>query len=124
MARGRQAVVLILDDDESVGTFVQAALSESSFRTVWRASVPEAVAVVEEEPPDLALIDIDLGAGDNGWEMIRLLRANPITAKIPIVMLTGSSDTLNRERSLRMGADRSEERRGGREGGGRWLGEQ
>ncbi|HYI13313.1 MAG TPA: EAL domain-containing response regulator [Thermoanaerobaculia bacterium] len=106
MARGRQAVVLILDDDESVGTFVQAALSESSYRTVWRGSVPEALAVVEEDPPDLALIDIDLGAADNGWDMIRALRANPLTAKIPVVMLTGSSDTLNRERSLRMGADR------------------
>lgn len=106
MARGRQAVVLVLDDDESVGLYVQAALSEASYRTVWRPSVAEAAAAAEEEPPDLALIDIDLGFGETGWDLIRILRANPATAKIPVVMLTGSSDTVNRERSLRLGADR------------------
>src|SRR5688572_24254828 len=106
MARNRQAVVLILDDDESVGIFVRAALSETTYRTIWRSTVADAVAAAEEDPPDLALVDIDLGGGEHGWELIRALRANPVTQSVPIVMLTGSADTLNRERSLRSGADR------------------
>lgn len=106
MPPSKQAVVLVLDDDAAIGEFVDAALSGASFRTVWRATVGDAIAAVEHDPPDLALIDIDLGATDTGWDFIRLLRANPLTAGIPIVMLTGSSDTLNRERSLRLGADR------------------
>jgi EAL domain-containing protein (putative c-di-GMP-specific phosphodiesterase class I)/DNA-binding response OmpR family regulator len=106
MPRTRQAVVLILDDDESVGVFVRAALSEANYRTVWRSNLAAAAATLEEDPPDLALVDIDLGGDEHGWELIRILRANPLTRAIPIIMLTGSADTLNRERSLRMGADR------------------
>ncbi|MDQ3281313.1 MAG: EAL domain-containing protein [Acidobacteriota bacterium] len=98
--------MLILDDDESVGTFVRAALSEATYRTMWRASVADALTAAEEDPPDLILIDIDLGGDESGWDLIRALRANPATQSTPVVMLTGSSDTLNRERSLRMGADR------------------
>jgi EAL domain-containing protein (putative c-di-GMP-specific phosphodiesterase class I)/DNA-binding response OmpR family regulator len=106
MPRNRQAVVLILDDDESVGIFVRAALSETTYRTLWRSNVADAIAAAEEDPPDLALVDIDLGGDEHGWELIRALRANPATQSIPVVMLTGSADTMNRERSLRVGADR------------------
>ena len=106
MNRNRQAVVLLLDDDETVGAFVRASLSETNYRTNWRSSVGEAIASAEEDPPDLALIDIELGTSENGWDLIRALRANGATSSIPIVMLTGSADTLNRERSLRLGADR------------------
>jgi EAL domain-containing protein (putative c-di-GMP-specific phosphodiesterase class I)/DNA-binding response OmpR family regulator len=106
MARGRQAVVLVLDDDESVGKFVRGALDEPSYRTVWRRNVTDAVAGLEDDLPDLALIDIELGATENGWDLMRALRERADTRSIPIVMMTGSSDTMNRERSLRMGADR------------------
>src|SRR5689334_4451886 len=106
MARGRQAIVLVLDDDPSVGKFVQGALDEQSYRTIWRSSVVEAVATLEDDLPDLALVDIELGATESGWDLMRALRERPETRTIPIVMMTGSSDTMNRERSLRMGADR------------------
>jgi EAL domain-containing protein (putative c-di-GMP-specific phosphodiesterase class I)/DNA-binding response OmpR family regulator len=106
MVRGRQALVLVLDDDESIGKFVQSALDQSAYRTSWRASVAEAIATLDDDVPDLALIDIELGATENGWDLMRALRDKPETRSIPIVMMTGSSDTLNRERSLRMGADR------------------
>ena len=85
---------------------MRAALSEATFRTIWRSTVADAVAAAEEDPPDLALIDIDLGANESGWDLIRALRASPATQSTPIVMLTGSADTLDRERSLRLGADR------------------
>jgi EAL domain-containing protein (putative c-di-GMP-specific phosphodiesterase class I)/DNA-binding response OmpR family regulator len=106
MAHGRQAYVLTLDDDESVGAFVHAALPEGRFKTRWSGDVTSAIAAVQSDPPDLALIDIDLNGSGSGWELLRYLRAHEETATIPVVMLTGASDTLNRERSLRMGADR------------------
>src|SRR5687767_14433536 len=106
MAHGRQAFVLTLDDDEAIGAFVHAALPETRFRTLWSGNVPSAITMVEKDPPDLAIIDIDLNGGGTGWELLRFLRKNPDTANVPVVMLTGASDTMNRERSLRMGADR------------------
>ena len=106
MARHKEALILVLDDDESVGAFVRAALPEASYRTVWRGDAAAAIAAATEEEPDLALVDISLRDGNTGWDLLKHLRSNPRTEAIPIVMLTGSADTVNRERSLRMGADR------------------
>jgi len=98
--------VLTLDDDESIGAFIRASLPEARFRTNWRPDAKSAIESAEADPPDLAIIDIDLNSDHTGLELLRFLRANPGTAAVPVVMLTGSSDTLNRERSLRLGADR------------------
>lgn len=87
-----------------MGALVGAALS--GYRTTWRSNVADAIAAVEEEPPDLAIIDIELGSDGSGWDFLRNLRDGASTQNIPVVMLTGAADTMNRERSLRMGADR------------------
>ena len=102
----KQAVVLVLDDDEAVGRFVEATLPEAHYRVVWCGDAAGAIATVEEDPPDLALVDIDLGATGSGWDLLRFLRQHTPTENVPVLMLTGASDTINRERSLRLGADR------------------
>ena len=106
MAHDRQAMVLTLDDDESIGAFVRACLPAQRFRNCWCADVASAIELVKEDPPDLAIIDIDLKSESTGWELLRYLRGEEHTANVPVVMLTGASDTHNRERSLRLGADR------------------
>src|SRR6476659_7250956 len=105
MARVRnQAVVLVLDDEESVGTLVKAALPDKNYRIVWHPSVEEAIAALETDPPDIALVDIDLHGPQQGWELLKRIRRDNAIATMPVVMLTGSSDTLNRQKSLRLGA--------------------
>ncbi|HVE73105.1 MAG TPA: EAL domain-containing response regulator [Thermoanaerobaculia bacterium] len=106
MVRTRQALVLVVDDDPAVGAFARAMLSPSRYRVEWCHDVEGAVRFAGTEPPDLAFVDIDLQAGGTGWDFLRAIRASPGTANMPVVMLTGNSDTLNRERSLRYGADR------------------
>jgi EAL domain-containing protein (putative c-di-GMP-specific phosphodiesterase class I)/DNA-binding response OmpR family regulator len=106
MSRGKQAVVLVLDDEQIVAELVRAALPEAQFRTVWRTDVKSAITAVESDPPDLALLDIGLSGDSSGLDLLRHLRSHPETVNTPVVMLTGSSDTMNRERSLRLGADR------------------
>jgi len=103
----RQAVVLVLDDDPNVGEFVRSTLPETTYRVVWRPTADDAIRAAAEEPPDLALVDIGLNSdGASGWDLLKHLRAQSGTERIPVVMLTGSSDTLDRQRSLKMGADR------------------
>jgi EAL domain-containing protein (putative c-di-GMP-specific phosphodiesterase class I)/DNA-binding response OmpR family regulator len=99
-------LILILDDEESVAAYVRAALPEASYRTIWAPTVDRAIAAVEAEPPDLALVDINLDGSGKGWSLLKHLRANAETERVPVVMLTGSSDTLDRQRSLSSGADR------------------
>ena len=102
----RQAVVLVLDDDPNVGEFVRATLPETTYRVVWRPTAHEAIRAAGDEPPDIAVVDIGLSADGSGFDLLKHLRADSETERIPIVMLTGSSDTLDRQRSLKMGADR------------------
>jgi len=106
MARTQQAHVLVLDDDAEVGAFVREVLSGSRYRTEWCTNVEGALRSVARQPPHLAIVDIDLGSDGTGWDFLRSVRAAPATASLPVVMLTGQADTLNRERSLRYGADR------------------
>lgn len=106
MVPGRQASILVLDDDPAMGAFVKEMLPANRYRTVWHSDVDGALASVATDPPDLVFCDIDLGTTRTGLELVRALRAEPATANIPVIMLTGMADTLNREQSLRLGADR------------------
>lgn len=106
MVRTGQALILVLDDDPAVGAFVKGTLPVGRYRTQWHPDVESALASVAAEAPDLVFVDIDLGGHRSGLELLRVLRAEPATANIPVVMLTGMADTLNRERSLKLGADR------------------
>lgn len=106
MRRSAKQTVLVLDDEESVGAFVRTALPEKSIRTIWRQDVEGAMDVLDDVTPDLALIDIDLRGTESGWELLKRIRAHEPSEHIPVVMMTGSADTLNRLKSLRMGADR------------------
>jgi EAL domain-containing protein (putative c-di-GMP-specific phosphodiesterase class I)/DNA-binding response OmpR family regulator len=105
VARGVKAVILVVDDEENVGTFVREALPPTHFEVVWCRDVAGALHAIEDEIPDLALIDIGLGTR-TGWEVLDFVRQRPETQTIPVIMLTGSADTLDREKSLRKGADR------------------
>lgn len=102
--REQQPLVLILDDDESIGRFVRSALPQS-YRTVWASTVETAIEAVARHVPDLALVDIGL-QNENGFELVKHLRSRRETEHMPVIMMTASTDTLDRVRSLRLGADR------------------
>lgn len=102
---GRKAVVLLLDDDESVATFVREALPQKLYDVVWASDVGSAVALLESRQPDVALVDIRL-RGESGFDFLERMRGNAQYAKTPAIMLTASDDTIDRKRSLVMGADR------------------
>ncbi|MGZ7077810.1 MAG: EAL domain-containing protein [Thermoanaerobaculia bacterium] len=105
-ARSSRAAVLVLDDDENVGRFVRASLPESSFDTLWCGDVQGAIRSVEQHRPDVVLIDTSVGVEGNGWDLLQYLRGRPATADVPAIMLTASSDALDRAKSLQLGADR------------------
>jgi EAL domain-containing protein (putative c-di-GMP-specific phosphodiesterase class I)/DNA-binding response OmpR family regulator len=98
-------LVLVLDDDENVGHFVRGTLREPKYRTVWCPTVSDAMSLLAAETPAVALVDIGLGGG-SGLDLVRHLRGRETTGHVPVVMLTAAADTMNRAKSLRMGADR------------------
>lgn len=101
----RHPLILVLDDEESVGKLVRAALPPSTFRTIWVPTLDGAKRAIADNTPDLVIIDIGL-QNENGLDLLKHLRSQRGTEHTPVVMLTASSDTLDRARSLRLGADR------------------
>ena len=61
-------------------------------------------ALACSEGPDLILMDISLPAMD-GWEVTRLLKANPSTRPIPIIALTAHAMVSDREKAIAAGCD-------------------
>jgi signal transduction histidine kinase len=95
--------VLICDDSDPVRELLGQILGgEYECRLV--ASGPEALASAREFPPDLIVTDL-LMPGMDGYQLVRLLRAQPSLAGIPVVMLTCVSDGESRAQGLELGAD-------------------
>ena len=95
--------LLVVDDDPSVCAFVAAALT-GSVEVEAAHTATEALARVGAEHFDGVLVDNGL-PDLSGIEIIRLLRMDPLTLGLPLVMFTGSSSTAVEDEARRAGAD-------------------
>src|SRR5882724_11284147 len=98
------ARVLVVDDVELNVRLLTAKLASAYFEVVSADNGPAALEMVEAELPDIILLDVMMPRMD-GFEVCRLLKANPVTADIPVVMVTALSDVSDRLRGLEAGAD-------------------
>jgi DNA-binding response OmpR family regulator len=95
-------VLLLVEDDESIGRLVKAYLEQQDgWRVVWLRSGEEAVAELRRHPVRLVVLDIGL-PGIDGFEVCRQMRAQ---SKVPIIMLTARDEEPDRVAGLELGAD-------------------
>ncbi len=87
---GRSAVILAVDDAPENLDIVKNLLAS---RYTIKAAIngPMALKIASRQPPDLVLLDVQM-PGMNGYEVCRQLKADPATAAIPVIFLTGESD--------------------------------
>ena len=94
--------ILLVEDDAELRTLVEGRLRESGYNIRTAATGTEALARVEEQVPNLVLLDVMLPELD-GLEVCRRLRAqHPL---LYIIMLTARADELDRGLGLEVGAD-------------------
>ncbi len=96
--------VLIIEDDASVCELLFASLSKEGYRVSVTQSGEEGLAQIEECPPDVVVLDLNL-PGMNGLDVCRTLRQDPWMSKIPVLMLTGKSEEDDIVIGLEVGAD-------------------
>ena len=84
--------VLIADDDAILRALAIATLEEAGFEVEAVASGEAALASCTRQMPDMALLDVEMPAG-NGYEVCAAIRALPGGAHVPIVMVTGLDDS-------------------------------
>jgi excisionase family DNA binding protein len=84
-------LVLIVDDDPGVRRHVRVSLEAEGYSVREAGDAAEGMAVLEEEKPDLILLDVMMPQVD-GWEMLRQVQERHGAGAIPVVMFSGRTD--------------------------------
>ena len=96
--------ILVVDDEPDALEVLGFKLKEAGFLPVFAADGLKALAAVKAERPDLIVLDLMLPEID-GTEVCKILRRDPATAEIPILMLTAKAAEMDRVLGLELGAD-------------------
>lgn len=96
--------VLIVDDDIDTLRLVGLLLQRHGYRVIAAKSGPQALKQAQERQPDLILLDVMM-PGMDGYQVAQELRANPLTANIPIIMFTAQSQVEDKLTGFQAGAD-------------------
>jgi DNA-binding response OmpR family regulator len=97
----RDAAILVVDDDPCMRRLIRGCLENDGFSVVEAADGASAEAEMRAGPVALVMLDLNLGE-ENGLDLARtLVRAN----RVPIIMVTGRGDVIDRVVGLEVGAD-------------------
>ena len=96
--------VLVVEDEDALATLLQYNLEKEGYRVIQAGDGEEALILVQEELPDLVVLDWMLPKV-SGIEVCRRLRQRPESRNLPILMLTARGEESDRVRGLDTGAD-------------------
>jgi signal transduction histidine kinase/DNA-binding response OmpR family regulator len=98
----RQPRILVVDDDPNIRELLSQEFTEAGYLVSLAANGREAIAVVRRDRPDLVVLDVMMPEM-NGFDVAAVLKNDPQTMDIPIVILSIVQD---RDRGFRLGVDR------------------
>ncbi len=98
------ARVLVVDDVPRNIKLLEARLNAEYFEVLTAANGPDAIAICEQGGCDIVLLDVMM-PGMDGIQVCRRLRASPLTAHLPIVLVTALDQPADRVHGLEAGAD-------------------
>lgn len=96
--------ILVVEDDPDIADLLRHYLGRAGHEVDVTAQGTEAIPRVRESQPHLVILDRML-PGLDGLEICRMLRAQPATADIPVIMLTARAEESDRIVGLELGAD-------------------
>ena len=99
-----QELVLIVEDNEKNRKLIRDLLQAKGYQTIESESAEGGIKLAEERKPALILMDIQL-PGMDGITALKQLKAAPATRTIPVMAITASAMTYNRESMLAEGFD-------------------
>lgn len=104
MADKQGARILIVDDDRALAVALKDALGHQGYDVLVVDQGAKAIEAAQRYRPDLVLLDVMM-PGVDGWEVLRRLRADPVTVETPVIMLTASDTEAAKVRGFTLGAD-------------------
>ena len=97
-------LILIIEDNEKNRKLIRDLLQAKGYQTIESESAEDGLRLAEDKTPALILMDIQL-SGMDGITAMKQLKAVPKTKTIPIMAITASAMTHNREAMLTEGFD-------------------
>jgi len=94
--------VMIVDDEDEIRELCRVNLEFDNFEVLEAPDGPTALELAHGEPVDLILLDLMM-PGMDGWEVLSRLKEDPVTAEIPVVLLTAKGDERDQMRGWEEG---------------------
>jgi DNA-binding response OmpR family regulator len=94
--------ILVVDDDPDTLSILVRLIQREGLATVQASSGAECLRLAKQHPPDVILLDLMMPDMD-GFAVCRALRADAITAEIPVIMLTARDDVKTRAEGMELG---------------------
>jgi len=101
---GSAPLILVVDDNLDAREMYAMYLEYEGFRVIQAENGHEAVEKTAANLPSLVLMDASMPRMD-GWDAVRVLKADPRTSRIPVLMLTGHAYDEHRSKAAAVGAD-------------------
>jgi CheY-like chemotaxis protein len=86
--------ILVVDDEPDAVAYLTAILEDNEYVVCSAHNAEEAMEVLDEELPDLILVDVMM-PGTSGLSLIRQLRSHPKYADLPVIVVTGNAEVLH-----------------------------
>jgi two-component system phosphate regulon response regulator PhoB len=96
--------ILVVDDEPEAVELIEFNLNQAGFAVISAADGAEALNKARGGAPDLIVLDVMLPE-ITGLEVCKMLRRDPVTAAVPIIMLTAKAAEIDRVLGLELGAD-------------------
>nr|HET6903362.1 response regulator transcription factor [Ktedonobacteraceae bacterium] len=105
-AKSASLKVLVIEDEENIVELIKLGLRYEGFQVESASDGLQGVSAAQRIDPDMVILDLGLPPGSiDGLEVCRLLRINPTTQDLPILMLTAKGDVQDKVLGLKTGAD-------------------
>ncbi|MEW5975303.1 MAG: response regulator [Acidobacteriota bacterium] len=104
MAESAGLKLLVVDDDEDYSSLLRDCFIGLGFDVRYAESGHKALALIQEQPPDIVLLDIVMPEMD-GFEVCRRIRSLPNSANLIVIMLTARGETEDKIKGIDIGAN-------------------
>ncbi len=99
----KKGKILVVDDEVNITQILEFSFGCEGFDVITAQNGEEAVEKARREQPDLVILDIMMPKID-GYEACRILKANPLTKNIPVVLLTAKGRDIDKRLGMEVGA--------------------
>jgi len=96
--------VLVIDDEESIRTYIKAILNKRNCVVEEAADGEQAIGKIMQGTYDFFICDIGMPRKD-GWEVLKAIRSNPSSKDVPVIVLTGLIDNQDMKKAYDLGAN-------------------